>query len=75
MRPKDRKLTRRLFEQAQRPRPLPEIVLSPNLGAPIARPPAALLPPVICFDPWRDFAESLYPLRLVIGQRLSKTQT
>ena len=54
------------------PRPVPEIVLSPSLGSPLARPPAALLPPVICVDPWRDFTDSLYPLLLVIGRQLSE---
>jgi len=54
------------------PRPVPEIVLSPSLGAPLARPPAALLPPVICVDPWRDFTESLYPLRVGVGQKLNE---
>jgi len=66
------KLRRALIAQAQQPRPVPEIVLSPSLGAPLARPPAALLPPVICADPWRDFTDSLYPLLFVIGQRLSE---
>jgi len=54
------------------PRPVPEIVLSPSLGAPLARPPAALPPTVICADPWRDFTDSLYPLLFLIGRQLSE---
>ncbi|GAA3997233.1 hypothetical protein GCM10022631_04680 [Deinococcus rubellus] len=69
------KLRRALVLQAQQPRPICEIVFSPSLGVLMARPPAALLPPVIRFDPWRDFTESLYPLRFLIGRQLSEVYT
>ncbi|WP_161881919.1 hypothetical protein [Deinococcus alpinitundrae] len=69
---RSRKLTRALIAQAQQPRPVPEIVFSPSVGALVPRLPAALLPPVIHVDPWRNFTDSLYPLLFVIGRQLGE---